>query len=122
MFVVVFIHLNNWEFLKTIHNQLSSFVNSYRFMLIASHILAIVQLLLSKQGLKSSAKAATTQLRKKHAKSSIRAKVKHVFGVVKGIFRYRKTRYRGLRKQTAKLHIMFALANLYLADRPCLAV
>ena len=55
-------------------------------------------------------------------KSSVRAKVEHVFGVVKGIFRYRKTRYRGLRKQTAKLHMMFALANLYLADRRCPAV
>ncbi len=57
-----------------------------------------------------------------HRKSSVRAKVEHVFGVVKGIFRYRKTRYRGLRKQTAKLNILFALANLILADRPCLAV
>ena len=48
--------------------------------------------------------------------------VPHVFGVVKGLFRYRKTRYRGLRKQTAKLNILFALANLILTDRPCLAV
>lgn len=29
--------------------------------------------------------------------------------------------YQGLRKQIAKLNIMFALANLILADRPCLA-
>jgi IS5 family transposase len=57
-----------------------------------------------------------------HKKSSVRAKVEHVFGVVKGLFRYRKTRYRGLRKQTEKLHMMFALANLYLADKRCLAV
>ena len=57
-----------------------------------------------------------------HTKSSVRAKVEHVFGVVKGLFRYRKTRYRGLRKQTAKLHMMFALANLYLADKRSLAV
>ena len=55
-----------------------------------------------------------------HKKSSVRAKVEHVFGVVKGLLRYRKTQYRGLRKQTAKLNIMFALANLILADRPCL--
>ncbi|MCI8603110.1 MAG: IS5/IS1182 family transposase, partial [Ruminiclostridium sp.] len=27
------------------------------------------------------------------------------------------TRYRGLKKQTSKLNIMFALANLILADR-----
>ena len=52
-----------------------------------------------------------------HKKSSVRAKVEHVFAVVKRLFGYRKTRYRGLRKQTAKLNIMFALANLYLADR-----
>ena len=54
-------------------------------------------------------------------KSSVRAKVEHVFAVVKGRFRYRKTRYRGLRKQTAKLNMVFALANLILAVRPCLA-
>ena len=59
--------------------------------------------------------------RREHEKSSIRAKVEHVFAVVKGRFRYRKTRYRGLRKQTAKLNMLFALANLILADRPCLA-
>ena len=55
-------------------------------------------------------------------KSSVRCKVEHVFAVVKNIFRYRKTRYRGLQKQTAKNHIMFALANLYLADRKSLLV
>lgn len=55
--------------------------------------------------------------RKEHQKSSIRCKVEHVFAVVKNLFCYRKTRYRGLRKQTAKLNMMFALANLYLADR-----
>ena len=56
-----------------------------------------------------------------HAKSSIRAKVEHVFGVVKKQLRFRKTRYRGLEKQQAKFNIMFALANLILADRPYLA-
>ena len=56
--------------------------------------------------------------RREHEKSSVRAKVEHVFGVIKGVFRYRKTRYRGLRQQTAKLNMLFALANLYLADRP----
>jgi IS5 family transposase len=58
--------------------------------------------------------------RREHEKSSVRAKVEHVFGIVKGLLGYRKTRYRGLRKQTAKLNIMFALANLLLADRQCL--
>jgi IS5 family transposase len=52
-----------------------------------------------------------------HKKSSVRAKVEHIFGVVKNLFGYRKTRYRGQQKQVAKLNIMFALANLYLADK-----
>lgn len=58
--------------------------------------------------------------KREHEKSSVRCKVEHVFSVVKNLFCYRKTRYRGLRKQTAKLNIMFALANLYLADRKSL--
>jgi IS5 family transposase len=59
--------------------------------------------------------------RREKEKSSVRAKVEHVFGVVKGLFGYRKTRYKGRRKQSEKLHMMFALANLYLADKRCLA-
>ena len=58
--------------------------------------------------------------RSEHQKSSVRAKVEHVFGVVKKLFNYRKTRYRGLEKQTQKMNMMFALANLYLADRKSL--
>lgn len=53
-------------------------------------------------------------------KSKIRAKVEHVFAVVKRQLGFRRTRYRGLEKQAAKFNIMFALANLILADRPCL--
>lgn len=60
--------------------------------------------------------------KREHEKSSVRVKVEHVFGVVKGQLKFKKTRYRGLRKQEAKFNIMFALANLILADRPCLAV
>ena len=56
-----------------------------------------------------------------HVKSSVRAKAEHVFGVVKKQLRFRRTRYRGLEKQQAKFNILFALANLILADRPCLA-
>src|SRR3546814_15866209 len=43
---------------------------------------------------------------REHEKSSVRAKVEHVFGVVKGRLRYRKTRYRGLQKQTAKCNML----------------
>ena len=59
--------------------------------------------------------------KREHEKSSIRVKVEHVFAVVKGQLKFKKTRYRGLRKQAAKFNMMFALANLILADRPCLA-
>ena len=38
-----------------------------------------------------------------HLKASVRAKVEHPFHVVKNLFRHRKTRYRGLAKNTAEL-------------------
>jgi IS5 family transposase len=48
-------------------------------------------------------------------KASLRAKVEHPFHVVKNLFRYRKTRYRGLAKNTAQVVTLFGLANLVLA-------
>ena len=57
--------------------------------------------------------------RREREKSSVRAKVEHVFAIVKRQLHFCKTRYRGLTKQVAKLNMMFALANLILADRPC---
>jgi IS5 family transposase len=60
--------------------------------------------------------------RREREKASVRAKVEHVFGVIKVKLGYCRTRYKGRRKQTAKLHMLFALANLYLADRYCLSV
>ena len=60
--------------------------------------------------------------KREHEKSSVRCKVEYVFAVVKRLFGYHKTRYRGLRKQMLKSYIMFALANLYLADRKSLSV
>jgi len=56
-----------------------------------------------------------------HAKASIRAKVEHPFHVVKNLFKHRKTRYRGLAKNTHQLFTLFALANLVLARRWLLA-
>jgi len=51
------------------------------------------------------------------AKASIRSKVEHPFHVVKNLFRHRKTRYRGLEKNTAQLFTLFGFANLVLARR-----
>ncbi len=50
-------------------------------------------------------------------KASVRAKVEHPFHVIKNLFRHRKTRYRGLAKNTAQLFTLFAFANLMLAGR-----
>jgi len=69
------------------------------------------------QSKNNSARSRGQIKRREREKSSIRAKVEHVIGVVKNLFGYRKTRYKGRRKQQAKLNMMFALANLYLADR-----
>ena len=51
-----------------------------------------------------------------YRKSSVRCKIEHVFGVVKNLFRCRKTRYRGKEKVDSQLKMVFALANLFLAD------
>ena len=55
-----------------------------------------------------------------HTKASIRAKVEHPFHVVKNLFRHRKTRYRGLAKNSAQLFSLFGFANLVLARRALL--
>jgi IS5 family transposase len=51
-------------------------------------------------------------------KAQVRARVEHPFHILKNLFRHRKTRYRGLAKNTAQLHSLFALVNLVIAKRP----
>lgn len=50
-----------------------------------------------------------------HVKARIRAKVEHPFRVIKRQFGHMKVRYRGLAKNTAQLHTLFALSNLWMA-------
>ena len=50
-------------------------------------------------------------------KASVRARVEHPFHIIKNLFRHRKLRYRGLAKNTAQLHTLFALANLVIAKK-----
>ena len=52
-----------------------------------------------------------------HVKARIRAKVEHPFRVIKRQFGHMKVRYRGLAKNTAQLHTLFALSNLWMARR-----
>jgi len=55
-----------------------------------------------------------------HVKASIRAKVEHPFRVIKRQFGHVKVRYRGLAKNTAQLHTLFALSNLWMVRRTLL--
>jgi len=48
------------------------------------------------------------------ARSRVRARGEHAFHVVKRLWGFDKVRYRGLRKNAARAHAAFALANLYL--------
>ena len=64
------------------------------------------------------AKRALERIEK--AKASVRAKVEHPFRVIKRQFGLTKVRFRGLAKNTAQLHSLFALANLVIARRSLL--
>ena len=49
------------------------------------------------------------------AKSRVRARVEHVFGVVKRLWGFDKVRYRGLAKNATRAFVVTALANIFLA-------
>ena len=51
------------------------------------------------------------------AKSTVRARVEHVFGVVKRLWGFDKVRYRGLAKNATRAFVALSLANIYLARR-----
>jgi IS5 family transposase len=55
------------------------------------------------------------------ALAQVRAWVEHPFHIIKNLFRHRKLRYRGLKKNTAQLHTLFALANLVIVKKTLLA-
>ena len=62
--------------------------------------------------------ALTEQMER--VKAGIRARVEHPFRVLKRQFGHAKVRYRGLAKNTAQLHTLFALANLWMVRRKLL--
>ena len=55
------------------------------------------------------------------ALAQVRAWVEHPFHIVKNRFRHKKLRYRGLTKNTAQLHTLFALANLVIVKKTLIA-
>jgi IS5 family transposase len=59
---------------------------------------------------------------KNRTKSKVRARVEHSIGIIKRVFGFAKVRYRGLKKNTHRLLVTCALANLFVARRhplPC---
>lgn len=58
---------------------------------------------------------------KNRNKSKIRARVEHVFAVVKRLWGFAKVRYRGLAKNACRTFTALALANIYLARHRLMA-
>jgi len=58
---------------------------------------------------------------KNRNKSKIRARVEHVFGVVKRLWGFGKVRYRGLQKNATRAFTALALANIYLGRQRLMA-
>ena len=58
---------------------------------------------------------------KNRNKSKVRARVEHVFGVVKRLWGFTKVRYRGLAKNATRSFVALGLANIYLARRRLMA-
>jgi transposase, IS5 family len=59
--------------------------------------------------------------RKNRNKSKIRARVEHVFAVIKRLWGFTKVRYRGLTKNAGRIFTALALANIYLSRNKLMA-
>ena len=53
-----------------------------------------------------------TVRRKSRSNSKVRARVEHVFAVVKRLWGFTKVRYRGLRKNASRAFVALGLANI----------
>ena len=61
------------------------------------------------------------QRRKNRNKSKVRARVEHVFAVVKRLWGFTKVRYRGLQKNATRAFTALALANIYMCRNRLMA-
>ena len=61
------------------------------------------------------------QRRKNRNKSKVRARVEHVFAVVKRLWGFNKVRYRGLHKNATRAFTALALANIYMCRSTLMA-
>ncbi|MCK5495128.1 MAG: IS5 family transposase [Hyphomicrobiaceae bacterium] len=66
---------------------------------------------------KAGRRLSSSQIKRNRRHGAVRAKVEHVFRVLKCQFGYRKVRYRGIEKNDAQVSALLALANLFLARR-----
>jgi IS5 family transposase len=66
---------------------------------------------------KAGRRLSSSQVKRNRRHGAIRAKVEHVFRVLKCQFGYRKVRYRGIEKNGAQVFTLLARANLFLARR-----
>jgi len=57
------------------------------------------------------------KLKAEKIKASIRSKVEHPFRYIKQVFGYSKVRYRGLAKNTHRLHLLAAFSNLLIGEK-----
>lgn len=64
---------------------------------------------------------SSSQRKRNRQYSSVRARVEHSFRIIKCQFGFRKTRYRGLEKNTVQVNWLVGLANLYLLRRQLMA-
>ena len=64
---------------------------------------------------------SASQKQRNRRNSKVRARVEHVFRIIKCQFGYRRVRYKGLAKNRAQVLSLVALANLYLLRRPLMA-
>lgn len=64
---------------------------------------------------------SSKQKKRNRKQSAVRARVEHIFRIIKCQFGFRKTRYRGLVKNASQVSLLVGLANLYLLRRPLMA-
>jgi len=65
---------------------------------------------------------SSSQRKRNRKQSSVRARVEHVFRVIKRQFGFQKTRYRGLEKNASQVQLLVGLANLYMLRRQLVEV
>jgi len=66
---------------------------------------------------KSNKKLSNKQKKRNKQFSSVRAKVEHPFQIIKCQWNYRKTRYRGLMKNTNQIQMLAGLANIFMVRK-----